>query len=282
MKYKCPKCNNELFKKDNELYCNIHGGYKIKNDIPIFIKLDSLEKKYFQYHWELVFEEEYPKSKLKQAEYFFTPIKKEFSKKLQILDAGCGDGVHINILEKQSNFEIFGMDLSYKALLKAQKINKKSVYICGDICKLPFKNEKFDIVYSYGVLAYTPDPKTCFKELVRVLKRGGNIGIWIYPKKNIFLQSLLSFIRFISKYKTVREIMANLIVPMLYFLPTNSKINLSNASWKECKEVVLVNLAPVSIWYPTEKEIINLFKTNNIKIIHNDKKEKIMIWGIKQ
>ena len=45
---------------------------------------------------------------------------------------------------------------------------------------LPFADDSFDIVNSQGVLHHTADPYGGFQELVRVLKPGGLVIIYLY------------------------------------------------------------------------------------------------------
>jgi hypothetical protein len=59
-------------------------------------------------------------------------------------------------------------------------------------------------------------------------------------------------------------------------------MSLANASWKECKEIVMVNIAPTQLFFPSEEEIINWFKKKNIDIKLKDEVNKITIWGIKK
>jgi SAM-dependent methyltransferase len=55
-------------------------------------------------------------------------------------------------------------------------------FIQADLFKLPLKPKSFDFIFSLGVLHHTPDPRAAFLNLVRLLKPGGQIAIWVYPK----------------------------------------------------------------------------------------------------
>ncbi len=55
----------------------------------------------------------------------------------------------------------------------------------GDAENLPFEDESFDIVYSYGVLHCTPDTPKAFREVHRVLRTGGVARVMIYHRKAI-------------------------------------------------------------------------------------------------
>jgi ubiquinone/menaquinone biosynthesis C-methylase UbiE len=50
----------------------------------------------------------------------------------------------------------------------------------GDAEDLPFENDTFDIVYSYGVLHHSPDTPRTVREVHRVLKPGGTARVMVY------------------------------------------------------------------------------------------------------
>lgn len=50
----------------------------------------------------------------------------------------------------------------------------------ADAENLPFANNEFDIVYSWGVLHHTPNTERAFQEVYRVLKPGGYLKGMIY------------------------------------------------------------------------------------------------------
>lgn len=54
--------------------------------------------------------------------------------------------------------------------------------VCGDGEKLPFRNNTFDVVYSFGVLHHTPNTENAIAEVYRVLKPKGQCVIMLYHK----------------------------------------------------------------------------------------------------
>src|SRR6185295_17048420 len=64
----------------------------------------------------------------------------------------------------------------------------------ADLHKPPFALESFDFIYSIGVLHHLPDPEPAFRNLLRFLKPGGEIQIYLYwkPERQPIKSLLLS------------------------------------------------------------------------------------------
>jgi ubiquinone/menaquinone biosynthesis C-methylase UbiE len=264
----------------------IHG--LLNQNINSFAKTHT-----FDIHWSENLSQEIPTAKKRIAQKFLKPVLDRIRKATQpllILDAGCGDGVHAqHIYEKKElvqNFSYCGADISRDALkITSSRVRKHPNFSLfhADISKLPFKDNSFDATFSFGVLAYTEIPGLSFSELYRVTKIDGLIGIWIYPElagvKGWLFKTVRNFCRLMGPGGT--RIVANMLVPFLHFLPTRSKMSLKNATWSQCREIVLVNIAPEQLYFPRASEIEKWFYENNIQIIENDQENPITLWGIK-
>ena len=70
-----------------------------------------------------------------------------------VLDAGCGTGKFLNVLEEYSQTYI-GIDLSEKQLEKAKRKSKKSTseFICSNLSKINLESNKFDLIVCSWVL----------------------------------------------------------------------------------------------------------------------------------
>jgi SAM-dependent methyltransferase len=79
-----------------------------------------------------------------------------------------------------------GIDLTERAVAhtraRMETLGFKSRIEVADAEDLPFADETFDLVYSWGVLHHSPDAARCVHEAYRVLKPGGTAKIMIYHK----------------------------------------------------------------------------------------------------
>ena len=91
--------------------------------------------------------------------------------KKKILDFGCGTGIYAKLLTKKGA-KVKGFDISNEMLDIAKKENPKLDLRLGSGYKIPFK-EKFDIVLASLVVHYLKDWDKMFKEVRKVLKKGG-------------------------------------------------------------------------------------------------------------
>lgn len=89
-----------------------------------------------------------------------------------ILDTGCGEGFTLNQLEKQfPNKTYLGIDSSLKVVNLGNKLFPKIKLKVGNIYRLPFKNQSFDLVICSEVLEHLANPKKALEEISRVSKK---------------------------------------------------------------------------------------------------------------
>ena len=101
-----------------------------------------------------------------------------------VLDAGCGEGRFTELLANYGAHIVgFDMDSIGLARISTKLVDRETVnFAQGDLFSLPFRNGAFDFIYTLGVLHHTPNPRSAFINLTRLLKPGGQIAIWVYPK----------------------------------------------------------------------------------------------------
>lgn len=119
-------------------------------------------------------------------------IKPSQSDKLRILDAGCGTGLYGLILAENKDYEVIGVDITKTAIEKAKELairqNVSFYPMVGDLERLPFKDNTFDVVFSGRVLHHFPSLKNACSELCRVSNNGGIIAIVEINEANFALK----------------------------------------------------------------------------------------------
>lgn len=284
--FACPKCKADLKFEGSEVICSKHCRFSVVKEIYNFTDMND-----FDNHWNENTSKVSPEQKVKVAGKFLSPVKEYLNcrQSVNVLDAGCGDGIHIEALNSfdfSCELDLYGLDISSLALLAARKkFLGCSTFLKASVDNMPFKREVFDVVYSYGVIGYTDDPAKSFKEMCRVTKVGGLVGIWLFPKKTGILGLTFQVVRYLCGIfpEWLNSFIVNLIVPFLVLLPTNSKVSLLNSSWKQCREVVMVNILPKNLFFPGKNEILDWFYSNDIEVIRNNNDDDIenTVWGTK-
>lgn len=106
-----------------------------------------------------------------------------------VLEVGVGMGAdHIKLAESQPR-SISGIDLTPRAIEHTTKrlatYGLRSDVRVADAENLPFADQSFDLVYSWGVLHHSPDTSRAISEVLRVLRPGGSARIMIYHKYSL-------------------------------------------------------------------------------------------------
>jgi ubiquinone/menaquinone biosynthesis C-methylase UbiE len=106
---------------------------------------------------------------------------------LDVLDVGCGQGIDLARYAKAGAHPT-GIDLTprhvelARAHLAAAGLQAEVVQ--GDAEQLPFGDASFDRASSNGVLHHTPDIDRALREILRVLRPGGEARIILYNKRS--------------------------------------------------------------------------------------------------
>jgi ubiquinone/menaquinone biosynthesis C-methylase UbiE len=112
-----------------------------------------------------------------------------------VLEIGCGMGTDALQFAK-GGATVNVVDLTEAAIDITRKRFNLYGYMLGsqvaDAENLPYSDNIFDVVYSFGVLHHTPDTEKALHEAVRVLKPGGRLIVMLYHTHSLhtFLGSL--------------------------------------------------------------------------------------------
>ena len=138
-----------------------------------------------------------------------------------LLEIGCGSGSDLNIFSKNKKInKITAIDLGDNITKLSKKyIKNKNIRIeKGNALSLNYKNNQFDVVYSFGVFHHTSDPYACIKEARRVLKKNGYLFTYLYADhEDIFIKRIGIFFEKIlmSIFKLLPYRFQNLICKIL-------------------------------------------------------------------
>ena len=96
----------------------------------------------------------------------------------RVLDACCGTGdLAIAAWKKAGAGHVVGLDFSERMLERARRKAPELEFVQGDVLALPFEDASFDsAVVGFGV-RNVDDLEAALKELRRVLRPGGRVGI---------------------------------------------------------------------------------------------------------
>ena len=82
---------------------------------------------------------------------------------------------------------------------------------------LPFPDNSFDHVYSFGVIHHSPVPEKIVAEIHRVLRKGGTFTIMLYNRTSINYYIEIMFLRKLFRYCLLPSFMPGLIAALTGF-----------------------------------------------------------------
>jgi ubiquinone/menaquinone biosynthesis C-methylase UbiE len=102
-----------------------------------------------------------------------------------VLEIGVGLGTdHVQFA--RAGADLHGIDLTEKSIELVERRLEleglRSDLQVADAESLPFPDDSFDVVYSWGVLHHSPDTTRAVAEAARVLRPGGRICVMVYAR----------------------------------------------------------------------------------------------------
>ncbi len=101
----------------------------------------------------------------------------------EILEVGCGIGVGPARAARMYGCRVVGVDISERMIewsrrrAREEGVENKTEFLVADALALPFEADRFDATLCESVLAFVADKEGVIRELVRVTKPGGYVGL---------------------------------------------------------------------------------------------------------
>jgi ubiquinone/menaquinone biosynthesis C-methylase UbiE len=132
--------------------------------------------------------------RLKYSQYYYLDVlRREIPLRCKWLDIGCGHQLFAAWMADEERElasraqEIIGIDLDATGIAKHKSLHLRVV---GNLEKLPFPNNRFDVVTANMVIEHIEHPDIVLAEVFRVLRNGGTF-IFHTPNRDSFQNAIL-------------------------------------------------------------------------------------------
>jgi len=161
----------------------------LKSEVKEFWNEKSCGERYAAGQSEKEYYESESKSRYELEPYIHDFAKFQEGKNKDVLEIGVGMGTDHAEWAKSSPKSLTGVDLTPRAIEHTKKrfalFGLTSDIREADAEQLPFDDNSFDLVYSWGVLHHSPNTPQAVKQVFRVLRPGGVTRIMIYHKYSL-------------------------------------------------------------------------------------------------
>lgn len=173
------------------------ASYPIQRGIPRFVPAENYASS-FGYQWNLFRREQidaFNGTGLSERRWKTeTAWDKGWLAGKWVLEAGCGAGRFLEVVSRNRDCDVVGVDLS-NAVDAARDMlaGRSNVHLVqASIFELPFREGAFDGVYCIGVIQHTPDPHRAIQSVATMVRPGGRLALTIYEWRR--------FTKWYSKY----------------------------------------------------------------------------------
>jgi ubiquinone/menaquinone biosynthesis C-methylase UbiE len=155
-----------------------------------------------------------------RARYELEPYLKPFARfkdgeARDVLEIGVGMGADHLEWARSRPRSLRGVDLTPRAVEwtsgRLAAFGYESRVELADAERLPYRDDSFDIVYSWGVLHHTPNTAGAMREAVRVLRPGGMLRLMVYNRRSVI--GALLWLRFAllagRPWRSLRDVLAH-------------------------------------------------------------------------
>lgn len=115
-----------------------------------------------------------------------------------VLEVGCGAGIDSAEFAR-NGATMVSADFTHAATVSTRALFKEANLpariVQADATRLPFRDNTFDCVYSFGVLHHIPAIEKALAEIKRVLKPGGQVMVMLYHKDSLLYGYSIAYLR---------------------------------------------------------------------------------------
>jgi SAM-dependent methyltransferase len=260
----CPVCGGELEVGDDAVVCRNAHRFPIHHGVPLLIasRENADITKSFSHEWaQYDYDEDrtWGTTVEQRLDEFLEHVQLtagELEGK-RVLDAGCGNGALSNAITTLG-CDVVATDISESVFAAARRFqdNPRLMFVQSDLSRSAFAPGSFDVIYCAGVLHHTPSTHGSLLEVVKALRSGGTIFVWLYqhvPGTTLAVKSKL------------RRAMAPLPLRVKHALvvPVAAQAQLRHPdeglSWRERMVVQLDYFTPRWRWEHTPEELEGWF-----------------------
>src|SRR6266480_5733342 len=158
-----------------------------------------------------------------QGREWHVPVVAGFTafREKDVLEVGCGiatDGIEF----ARNGANYVGIDLTPRSIeLAKERFALFGVAGRFEVANaeewLPFPDDSFDHVYSFGVIHHSPVPERIVREIYRVLRPGGTLTVMLYNRSSINYYIEIMFLRKIFRWCLLPAFMPGLIAAVTGF-----------------------------------------------------------------
>jgi len=187
-----------------------------------------------------------------------------------VLDAGCGTGRNTYWSVKYGAKEVFAFDLDARVVEVARRNLGRTPNVSvfqSSIYDIEFEN-RFDIVFSIGVVHHLADPRRAMARLVRAARPGGVILVWVYAREgHSVLKRVINLLRVVT-VRLPEGLLHYLTYPLSVIAYAYTRLSnhdhpylrlFRNAPFWHVHSVVFDQLLPEISWYWSREEALSLF-----------------------
>jgi ubiquinone/menaquinone biosynthesis C-methylase UbiE len=204
---------------------NWEGFWLDESKRDLLININS-PKRWEDLVWKLTFE---------QWKSIFDSLAPGFD----LLECGCG-AANVSRYMAINGYKPTVIDYTDAGINLAKngfrRLNLEASYVLGDINKLPFEDNSFDIVFSGGVLEYFENYEIPMSEMTRVLRPNGVFAANMVPRK-FSIQTIADWQRTLAhSLKAVSQGNFKKALKRIRLVPKNYNIN--NATLDDYKKIL--------------------------------------------